>query len=113
MTLADWAPRVDIQETQEEFLVHAELPGVKKEDVKLTVKDGTLTIQGERNQAKEERGSRFHRTERQYGSFMRSFSLPEGVLEDKLGATYKDGMLTVHLPKSQEPKAKPVEIKIH
>lgn len=112
MTLADWAPRVDVKETPEEFLIFAELPGVRKEDVKVTVKDGVLSLKGERKMEKEEKNTKYHRVERHYGSFMRSFSVPEGVDETKVLADYKEGVLNVHLPKSKDAKAKPVEIKI-
>ena len=79
LTVADWMPTVDISETESEYLIKAELPEVRKEDVKVTVENGVLTLQGERRQEKEEKGRRFHRVERSYGSFVRSFTLPESV----------------------------------
>ena len=86
MTVADWAPTVDISETDGEYQITAEIPDVKKEDVKVTVEDGVLTIQGERKQEKEEKGKRYHRIERSYGSFVRSFSLPDMIDEEKVKA---------------------------
>jgi len=76
LAVADWAPSVDISETDSEYLIKGEIPGVKKEDVKVTIQDGMLTIQGERKQEKEEKGKKFHRIERSYGSFVRSFRVP-------------------------------------
>lgn len=105
MTLSDWTPSVDIGETDQEFLVKAELPDVKKEDIKVTVQDGALMISGERKVEKEEEGLRFHRVERAYGRFERSFSLPETTDAEKIRSEFKDGILTVHLPKNPEAKA--------
>lgn len=112
MTVADWMPTVDIIENDKEFLIKAELPEVDKKDVKVTIQQGVLTIQGERKQEKEESGKRFHRIERSYGTFVRSFTLPEEVDESKLMAEFKDGVLTVHLPKAEKPKPQAVEIKV-
>ncbi len=81
MTVADWTPLVDISETEGEYLIKAELPEVKKEDVKVTVEDGVLTMQGERKQEKEEKGKKLHRIERSYGRFVRSFTLPDTIDE--------------------------------
>ncbi len=86
MTVADWAPTVDISETEAEYAIKAELPEVKKEDVKVTVEDGVLTLQGERKQEKEEKGKKYHRIERSYGRFVRSFTLPDSVDESKVKA---------------------------
>jgi HSP20 family protein len=112
LTVADWVPTVDISETDEEYLIKAELPEVKKEDVKVTVEDGVLTLQGERRQEKEEKGKRYHRVERSYGSFVRSFTLPESVDEAKVKAEYKDGVLSLHLPKTEKVKPKAIEVKV-
>jgi len=112
LTVADWVPRVDISETENEYIIKAELPEVKKEDVKVTVEDGVLTIQGERRQEKEEKGKRFHRVERSYGSFVRSFTLPESVDNAGVKAEYKDGVLNLHLPKSEKVKPKAIEVKV-
>jgi HSP20 family protein len=108
----DWAPSVDIAETAEAFEIKAELPDVRKEDVKVTVEDGELRISGERKQEKEEKGKKFHRIERSYGSFMRSFTLPENVDDSKLTADYKDGLLNVRLPKTEKAKPKQVAVKV-
>jgi HSP20 family protein len=108
----DWTPSVDIAETAEAFEIRAELPDVKKEDVKVTVEDGELRISGERKQEKEEKGKKFHRVERSYGSFMRSFALPENVDDSKLTAEYKDGLLNVRLPKAEKAKPKAIAVKV-
>ena len=109
---ADWAPAVDIQETDKEYVIKAELPEVKKEDVKVEVLDGVLKIEGERNQEKEEKGKKFHKIERSYGKFVRQFALPTEVEATKVQAEYKDGMLNVHLPKTAAAKPKTVEVKV-
>jgi HSP20 family protein len=112
LTVADWAPSVDISETDNEFLIKAEIPEVDKKDVKVTVQDGLLTLQGERKQEKEEKGKRFHRIERSYGTFLRTFEMPDGVDEEKLKAEFKDGLLLVHLPKTEKARSKAVEVKV-
>src|SRR5438876_5688337 len=96
LTVADWVPMVDIAEDDKEYLIKAEIPEVDKKDVKVTVQDGVLTIQGERKQEKEEKDKRFHRVERSYGTFVRTFSLPEDVAEDRMKAEFKDGVLLIH-----------------
>lgn len=110
--VTEWTPLVDVTEDEKEYVIKTELPEVKKEDVKVTVENGTLRITGERKLEKEEEGKRYHRIERAYGSFERSFMLPEGTQPDKLTADYKDGVLKVHLPKSVEAKPKPLEVKV-
>lgn len=112
LTVADWMPTVDISETESEYQIKAELPEVRKEDVKVTVENGVLTLQGERRQEKEEKGRRFHRVERSYGSFVRSFTLPESVDEGGVKAEYKDGVLALHLPKSEKVKPKAIDVKV-
>ncbi|HEX8751357.1 MAG TPA: Hsp20/alpha crystallin family protein [Nitrospira sp.] len=112
LTVADWMPTVDISETEGEYLIKAELPEVRKEDVKVTVENGVLTLQGERRQEKDEKGKRFHRVERSYGSFVRSFSLPESVDEGAVKAEYKDGVLNLHLPKTERVKPKAIDVKV-
>jgi len=112
MTLTDWAPLVDVIEDEREYLVKAELPEVKKEDVKIAVQDDVLTVSGERSQEKEEKGKKFHRIERAYGSFSRSFTLPEDADAAKVAAEFKNGVLLVHLPKSERAKPKSIEVKI-
>lgn len=110
--LSDWSPTADVSETNEEYLIKAELPDVKKEDVKITVENGVLTLQGERKQEKEEKGKKFHRIERSYGSFLRSFTLPAEVDDTKIRADFKDGMLHLHLPKSEKAKSKVIDVKV-
>ena len=112
MIVADWTPSVDISETENEYQIKAEIPDVKKEDVKVTLEDGVLTIQGQRKQETEEKGKKFHRIERSYGSFVRTFSLPDVIEEDKVKAEFKDGVLNLHLPKSEKAKPKAIEVKV-
>ena len=112
MVVADWTPSVDISETEGEYQIKAEIPDVKKEDVKVTLEDGVLTIQGERKYEKEEKGKKYHRIERSYGSFVRTFSLPDVIDEEKVKAEFKDGVLNLHLPKSEKAKPKAIEVKI-
>lgn len=112
MKVAEWAPLVDITEDDKEYLIKAELPEVKKEEVKVTVEDGVLTISGERKYEKEEKGKKYHRIERAYGSFMRSFTLPEDADDQKVAGEFKDGVLKVHVPKSEKAKPKKVEVKV-
>jgi HSP20 family protein len=113
LTVSEWMPRVDIVEDEKEFLVKAELPEMKREDVKVTVEEGVLTITGERKLEKEEKGKKYHRVESEYGSFLRSFALPTAVVADKVAAEFKDGVLKVHLPKDVKAEAKKaVEIKV-
>ena len=95
-----------------EYQIKAEIPDVKKEDVKVTLEEGVLTIQGERKQEKEEKGKRYHRVERSYGRFVRSFTLPDVVDEEKVKAEFKDGILNLALPKSEKAKPKAIEVKV-
>jgi len=112
MTLAEWAPLVDIIEEEKEYRIKAELPEVNKSDVKVTVQDDVLTIAGERTFEKEETGRKYHRVERAYGSFARSFTLPEDADAAKVSADFKDGVLIVHLPKSEKARPKSIEVKV-
>ena len=112
LALADWAPTADISEDENEYVIKAELPELKKEDVKVTVENGVLTISGERKFEKEEKNKKYHRVERAYGRFARSFALPDNADASKVKAEFKDGMLTVHLPKSEKAKPKQIEVKI-
>jgi len=112
MTMAEWSPLVDITEDEKEYLIKAEVPEIKKEDIKLLVQDNVLTISGERKSEKEEKGKKYHRVERTFGSFMRSFTLPEDADGSKVAAEYKDGMLNVRLPKSEKAKPKSIEVKV-
>jgi HSP20 family protein len=112
MAVADWIPTVDISETDTEFLIKAELPDIRKEDVKITLQHGVPTIQGQRAQEKEEQGTRYHRVERAYGTFARTFTLPDSVDDTKVKAEFKDGVLNLHLPKSEKAKPKAIEVKV-
>lgn len=112
LTVPDWAPVVDISETDQEYLIKAEIPEVKREDVKVSVENGVLTMQGERKQEKEEKGKKFHRVERYYGSFLRTFTVPDNVDDTKVRAEFKDGVLNVHLPKTEKAKPKAIDVKV-
>ncbi len=112
LTVAQWSPLVDITEDEKEYLIKAELPDVKKEDVRLTVENDVLAISGERTFEKEEKGKKYHRIEPAYRSFVRRFTLPEDADGSRVTADFKDGMLQVHLPKSQKAKPKAIEIKV-
>jgi len=101
---------VEVAETPEEYLVKVELPGVPRDDVRVSVEEGVLRIEGERRFEKEEGGKRFHRVERSYGSFARSFVAPDDVDAGKVTATFKDGVLSVHLPKSEQAKPRSIEV---
>jgi HSP20 family protein len=111
LALADWAPLVDITEDDKEFLIKAELPGLKRDEVKVTVEDGVLSISGERKTEKEEKNKKFHRVERSYGSFLRSFTLPDGADATKVNAEFSDGVLNVRLAKTPKAQPKSIEIK--
>ena len=112
LALADWAPLVDIMEDETEYLIKAELPEVKKEDVKVRVENGMLTISGERRLEKEEKGKKHHRVERSYGSFERSFTLPDTCKSEEMAAKYNDGILTLHIPKNKEGISQAIDVKI-
>jgi HSP20 family protein len=112
LSFADWAPAVDIQETDTEYVIKADLPDVEKEDVKVELNDGVLTVEGERKQEKEEKGKKFHKIERQYGKFVRRFALPTEIDAGKLTAEFKAGVLNVHLPKSPDAKPKAISVKV-
>ncbi len=112
LATADWAPSVDITETDTAYLIKGEIPGVNKEDIKVNIENGMLTMCGERKQEKEEKGKKFHRIERSYGSFVRSFRLPDNVDEAAIKAEFKDGMLNVTLPKSTQAKTKSTNVTV-
>lgn len=107
----EWMPPFDISETEGEIVVKAELPGMKVEDIDITLTDGLLTIKGERKMEKEEKQENYHRIERQFGTFSRSMNLGLQVEADGVDADYKDGVLTVTLPKAEEVKPKKIEVK--
>jgi HSP20 family protein len=111
-TGADWAPSVDISETKDEYLIRASLPGVKKDDAKVTVADGMLTLSSDRQQQEEHKDEKFHKVESFYGSYSRNFALPDGVDENAIRADSKDGVLTVHVPKAKIETKKPTTIKV-
>lgn len=111
-TGTDWAPSVDISETEGEYLIRAALPGVKKEDAKVMYENGMLTLSGERQQQEELKDEKFHKVESLYGSFSRSFVLPDGVDEKAIRADSKDGVLTIHVPKTKVEAKKPTKIMV-
>jgi HSP20 family protein len=111
ITVPEWAPLVDIAEDDKEYLIKVDLPEVQKDDVKVTVESGTLTISGERKAEKEQKGRKFHRVERFYGRFERSFSIPDDATADDVKAEFKDGVLRVHLAKSEKARPKQIEVK--
>lgn len=107
-----WAPSADISETDAEYLIRAELPAVRKEDVKVTLDEGMITISGERKEDKESKDEKFHRVESFRGAFSRSFSMPDNIDDKGIRAESKDGVLTVHLPKTKASTPKTVEVKV-
>ena len=111
-TKFEWRPSADISETEKEYLIRAELPAVKKEDVKVTVEGGTITLAGERKLQKEDKNEKFHRVESFSGTFTRSFSLPEDADAEAIRCDNKDGVLTVHIPKKAGEKTKVRQIKV-
>ena len=109
---ADWAPAMDVQETTNEYLIKADLPEVKKEDVKVSLEEGVLAVEGERKLEKEETGKKFHRVERNYGKFVRRMMLPADIDPQKVAADFKDGVLNIHLPKSPVIKPQAIDVKV-
>ena len=107
-----YSPRVDVSETKENFVVRAELPGLKKEDVKLTVKDNVLTLSGEKCYEEKRDEENYHWRETRYGKFERSFRLTDGIDRGKIAADYKDGVLTITVPKTKEAQIKEIEISV-
>jgi HSP20 family protein len=106
----DWAPRVNVEELEDKFEITAELPGMKKEDIDIEVRDGVLVIKGEKKVENEEEGKNYHICERSYGTFQRAFTLPDNVTTENISAEYADGILMLGVPKVEP--AKPKEIKI-
>ena len=109
---SDWSPAVDIKETDSAFTIEAELPGMNKDDVKVTVQDGVLSIQGERKSEEETNDKKHHRIERFYGSFLRRFTLPENVDENSVKANFKDGLLTLTIQKAEPKEPKAIEVEV-
>src|SRR5882724_5591367 len=112
LTVADWSPEVDISQDDQEYLLKADLPEMKKEDVRVTVEDGILCVSGERKGEKEDHKRKFHRLERSFGNFRRSFTLPENTNDSKVTADFRDGVLKVHLPTTTTAKSKAVLVKV-
>jgi len=110
--LADCAPAMDVQETTSEYLIKADLPEVKKEDVKVSLEEGVLAVEGERKLEQEETGKKFHRVERSYGKFVRRMMLPTDIDPQKVAADFKDGVLNIHLPKSPAIKPQAIDVKV-
>jgi HSP20 family protein len=108
----DWAPVADVTESEGEYLIKAELPEVRKEDVSLTVQDGVLTLAGERRQEKRDDGEKVHRVERSYGSFSRRFSLPEDADEQGIRAESREGVIMIHIPKHKVVQPQPRQIEV-
>ena len=112
LPLTTWVPACDIYETEKEIVLKAELPGLKKEDVFVSIENNVLTIRGERKFSEEVKREDFHRVERSYGEFLRSFTLPTFIDANKILAEFKDGLLMVTLPKREEAKPKQIEVKV-
>ena len=113
LSFADWAPSVDIEEEDDKYLIKADLPGVDKKDIEVKLENGVLSIRGEKQTETETgKGTKRHRTERFHGSFARSFTLPDAVKADKVDANYKDGVLSLTIPKAEEAKPKSIDIKV-
>lgn len=106
----NFVPSIDISETDDQFLISAELPGMKKEDIDISLENGRLSISGERSFEREQDGKKFHRVETKYGSFNRSFQLPDNVDENSINATYEDGLLNITIDKDEDKVKKKIEI---
>jgi len=111
--LTGWLPALDAHEDKESFTVQVELPGFKREDIQVSLQDGVLTISGERKEEKVSKETEVHRQERYYGKFVRALTLPTAVAADKVKAAYKDGVLTVTLPKAEEAKPKQIDVSVN
>ena len=112
LTVADWSPEVDISQDDQGYLLKADLPEMKKDDVRVTVEDDVLCVSGERKSVKEDQKRKFHRIERSFGSFRRSFTLPEDADSTKVTAEFSDGVLKVHLPTTAKARSKAFEVKV-
>jgi len=108
-----WAPALDVHEDKDNFVIRAELPGLEREDIEVSLQDGALIISGERKFEKTEEGVEVHRQERYYGKFQRALTLPTAVAGDKVKAVYKDGVLMVTLPKAEEAKPKHIDVNVN
>jgi HSP20 family protein len=112
LAVADWSPEVDISEDDRGYLLKADLPEMKKDDVRVTVEDGILSVSGERRSEKEDHKKKFHRIERSFGTFRRSFTMPEDADSTKVTAEFRDGVLKVHLPTTPIARSKAIEVKV-
>ena len=112
LTVADWSPEVDISEDDHGYVLKADLPEMKKDDVRVTVEEGILSVSGERKSEKEDQKKKFHRIERSFGTFRRSFTLPEDADSTKVTAEFRDGVLKVHLPTTTRAKSKATQVKV-
>ena len=110
---AIWSPLADITEDEDKYTVKLDLPGIDKKNVKLSFTEGQISISGERKQEDEEKNTKYHRVERMYGKYFRSFTLPNKIKEDKIDAQFKNGQLTIVIPKADEVKPKEIEIKVN
>jgi HSP20 family protein len=110
---AVWTPLTDVYEDNDNYIIKADLPGLKKDDVKISYTDGQLEISGERFQEKETKDAKWHRVERSFGKYFRSFTLPKEIKQDNIKAEFKDGQLTITIPKAEEVKPKEIEIKVN
>ena len=112
LAVADWSPEVDISEDDQGYLLKADLPEMKKDDVRVTVEDGILSVSGERKCQKEDQKKKFHRIERSFGTFRRSFTLPEDADSTKVTAEFREGVLKVHLPTTPVARSKATQVKV-
>ncbi len=113
LSMTQWTPACDISETDKEYRIRLELPDVKKDDVRITLAQGMLTVQGERKQEKEESEARYHRRELRHGTFLTRFTLPDTIDEEKVDASYQDGILTLVIQKSEPKQQEAKQIAIH
>ena len=109
---SEWSPMVDVSEDDKHYTVKVELPEMKREDIKVSLESGVLSISGERRFEKEEKGKKYHRVERAYGSFIRSFTLPDNADANQADAQYRDGVLTVNVGKSEKAKPRAIDVKV-
>ncbi len=114
LSFADWAPSVDIEEADDRYVIKADLPGVNKKDIDVKLENGVLSIRGEKQTETESgKGTKHHRTERFHGTFARSFTLPDAVKDDQVDASYKDGVLSLTIPRAEEARPKSIDIKVN
>ena len=109
--VGEWAPKLDFSETKDAYLVKAEVPGVEQKDISVQIQNQVLTLKGEKHKEKEEKDEKYHRVERSWGAFTRTLALPMGVETEKVSATFKDGLLTIKLPKAPGAKGMTIPVK--